>query len=66
MRKNLKNLTLAALFGALVYVATLLIKIPFPSIPGMSISTTRSTPPRYSCRRRMRWPRARSARRWPI
>ena len=34
MRKNLKNLTLAALFGALVYVATLLIKIPVPLYSG--------------------------------
>ena len=34
MRKNLKNLTLAALFGALVYVATLLIKIPVPVYSG--------------------------------
>ena len=33
MRKNLKTLTLAALFGALVYVATLLIKIPVPVVP---------------------------------
>ena len=34
MRKNLKTLTLAALFGALVYVATLLIKIPVPVYSG--------------------------------